>query len=278
MFALALALAASVSWGVADFLGGAKSRAISLLTVVAVSQLAGLALTAVIVTGAQSFPDWRTALYAAIAGTAGVVAVAAFYRGMAIGTMSVIAPVSATGVAIPLGVALARGERPGQIALIGIGLALIGVVLASAEKEPDGKRSISAGVPLALAAAIGFGIFFLALAKASEGNQALAASFALRLTTTPLALAMLFAFRRPLRVSRPNLYWLIAVGVLDSGANVLFALATSKGLLSLVSVAGSLYPVTTVLLAQTLLHERVARHQKLGVVAALTGVVLISAR
>jgi drug/metabolite transporter (DMT)-like permease len=274
---IGLALAASVSWGVSDFLGGAKSRVIPLLSVIAVSQLTGLVLVAAVALPTHSLPDARTALWAALAASAGLIAVAAFYRGMAIGRISVIAPVSATGVVLPLAVALARGERPGTPALVGIALALIGVVLASAESDPGGRKSIADGVPLALAAAFGFGLFFLALAKASEGHQALAASFVLRLTTAPLIFLVLVALRRPLAVARSQLHWLILVGVLDSGANVLFALATNRGLLSVVSVIGSLYPVTTVLLAQTLLREHVADHQKLGVVAALVGVALISA-
>lgn len=276
MLALWLALTASVSWGAADFLGGAKSRVVPLLTVVAISQLAGLALVAAVALPTHSLPDLRTALYGALAATAGLIAVAAFYRGMAIGTISVIAPVSATGVALPVTVGLARGERPGTLALIGIVLALVGVVLASAESDSVGQRSIAAGVPIALAAAFGFGVFFLALAKASEGHQALAASFVLRLTTAPLIVLALIAFRRPLTVARSQLHWLILVGVLDSGANVLFALATNRGLLSVISVVGSLYPVTTVVLAQTLLREHVGAHQRLGVVTALAGVALIS--
>jgi drug/metabolite transporter (DMT)-like permease len=278
MLAFGLALAASVSWGVADFLGGWKSRVVPLLTVIALSQFAGLALTAVVALATGSLPDERTFLYAALAGTAGLVAVAAFYRGMAVGTMSVVAPISATGVVIPVAVGLASGERPGTAALVGIALALVGVVLASAENEPGARRSLSAGVPMALAAAVGFGVFFLALGRSSHDDSGLAAAFSLRLTTVPLIVLALLAWRQPPRALRPHLHWLVAVGLLDSGANILFALAASRGLLSLVSVIGSLYPVTTVLLAQSLLRERIARHQTVGVAAALAGVALISLR
>jgi uncharacterized membrane protein len=273
---LVLALGASVSWGVADYLGGIKSRVVPLLTLIAVSQLAGLVLTGAIAVALHSYPDGRTAVYAALAGSAGVIALAAFYRGMAIGRISIVAPVSATGVVIPVVAGLAQGEKPGTIALVGIALALAGVVLASAEREPGESPGLAAGVPLALAAALGFGVFFLFLAKASEHHQALAATFVLRLTTVPLVLLALFLLRQPLRIPPRNLHWLVLVGVLDSGANTLYALATDHGLLSLVSVLSSLYPLTTVLLAQALLREHVSRHQKVGVVAALAGIVLIS--
>lgn len=277
MLGLVLAFSASVSWGVADYLGGIKSRVVPLLALIAVSQLAGLALTAVIAGATGSFPDARTAVYAALGGTAGVIAVAAFYRGMAIGRISIVAPVSATGVVLPVAFGLARGEKPGSLALAGIALALAGVILASAETEPGESPGLAAGVPLALAASLGFGIFFLFLAKASEHHHALAAAFVLRLTTAPLVLLALLLLRQPLRIPPCNLRWLVLVGVLDSGANTLYALATDHGLLSLVSVLGSLYPLTTVLLAQALLREHVSRHQKVGIVAALAGVVLISA-
>jgi drug/metabolite transporter (DMT)-like permease len=274
---LGLALAASVSWGLSDYLGGVKSRVVPLLTLIAVSQLAGLVLTATIAGATGSFPNARTAVYAALGGVAGVVAVGAFYRGMAIGRISIVAPVSATGVVLPVAVALARGEKPGSLALAGIALALVGVILASAEREPGESPGLAAGVPLALAAAVGFGVFFLFVAKASEHHQALAASFVLRLTTAPLVLIVLLLLRQPLRIPPRNLRWLVLVGVLDSGANTLYALATDHGLLSLVSVLSSLYPLTTVLLAQALLREHVSRHQKVGIVAALAGIALISA-
>jgi drug/metabolite transporter (DMT)-like permease len=275
---IGLALAASLSWGLADYLGGVKSRIVPLLTLVAVSQLAGLALMGVIALATGSFPGARTALFAALGGAAGVIAVAAFYRGMAVGRISIVAPVSATGAVLPVVYGLARGERPAGLALAGMALALIGVVLASAESEPGGSRSIAAGVPLALAAALGFGVFFLFLAEASKHDHALAASFMLRVTTVPIVLTAMLALRRPFWVPSGNLHWLVLVGLLDSGANALYAVATDHGLLSLVSVLASLYPLTTVLLAQALLREHLARHQQLGIAAALAGVALISIR
>jgi drug/metabolite transporter (DMT)-like permease len=277
MLGVALALSASLAWGLSDYLGGVKSRVVPLLTLIAVSQLAGLALIAGIAVATGSYPSARTAAYAAVGGAAGVIAVAAFYRGMAVGRISIVAPVSATGVVIPAAAGFARGERPGSLALAGMALAFVGVVLASAENEPGGSRSLAAGVPLALVAAFGFGVFFLLTAKASEGGHALAATFMLRMTTVPLVLLAMLALRQPFRMPRRNLRWLVLIGVLDSGANTLYALATNHGLLSLVSVLSSIYPLTTVLLAQALLREHVSRHQRIGIVAALAGVALISA-
>ena len=277
MLGIGFALAASLSWGLSDYLGGVKSRIVPLLTLIAVSQLAGLALVGVLAVATHSYPDGRTALYAVLAGSAGLVALAAFYRGMAIGRISIVAPISATGAALPVAAGLARGERPAVAALFGIALAMIGVILASAENHPERGRSLAAEVPLALGAALGFGVFFLFLAKASEHHHAIAATLMLRLTTAPLVVLLLLVLRQAPRIPAGNLHWLILIGLLDSGANTLYALATDRGLLSLVSVLASLYPLTTVLLAQALLREHVSRHQRLGIVAALAGVVLISA-
>jgi drug/metabolite transporter (DMT)-like permease len=277
LFGLALALAASVSWGFSDYLGGVKSRVVPLLTLIMVSQLAGLALVGVLAVATHSYPDGRTALYAVLAGSAGLVALGAFYRGMAIGRISIVAPISATGAALPIAAGLARGERPAVAALVGIALALAGVVLASSENHPERGRSLAAEVPLALGAALGFGIFFLFVAKASEHHHAIAATLMLRLTTAPLVLLALLVLSQAPRIPRGNLHWLILIGLLDSGANTLYALATDHGLLSLVSPLASLYPLTTVLLAQALLREHVSRHQKYGIALALAGVALISA-
>jgi drug/metabolite transporter (DMT)-like permease len=175
----------------------------------------------------------------------------------------------------------AEAERGGERQLDACGDASVtaGISLGRGEHNPDeGQRHPQQReTPRPLAAALGFGVFFLFLAKASEGNHALAATFMLRLTTVPLVLLAMLALRQPLRVPRRHLRWIVLIGVLDSGANALYALATNHGLLSLVSVLSSLYPLTTVLLAQALLHEHVSRHQRLGIVAALAGVVLISA-
>jgi len=149
---LLLALGASLSWGVSDYLGGVKSRVVPLLTLIAVSQVTGLVLLGGLALAFHAYPTGKTTLYAALAGSAGVIALAAFYRGMAIGRISIVAPISATGVVIPVAVGLARGERPGAVALAGIAFALAGVVLASAENHPERGRSLAAEVPMALAA------------------------------------------------------------------------------------------------------------------------------
>jgi drug/metabolite transporter (DMT)-like permease len=272
--AIALAFAASVLWGVGDFLGGLTSRRLAALAVVAISQLFGFVgiLVAAALLGGD-FPG-TTAIAAAIAaGLAGAVGLAGLYRGMAIGAMGVVAPISASAAVIPVTVGLARGERPTVLQLVGIALALVGVVLVS--REPGSSGRLSAGVPLALVAALGFGGYFVFMDRASADDAYWAVVVA-RAFSSVFALAVA-ASRGALRVGRGNLPVIAVVGLFDVAANLALALALNEGYVSLVSVVASLYPVGTVLLAVAVLHERPTRSQAAGGAVALAGVGLISA-
>lgn len=281
MTAVALALAASLSWGISDFVAGLKSRGFQVLAVLAVSQPAGLALVGVLVAvrGGEP-PDAEHALYAVLSGAVGILGLAAFYRGLAAGAMSVVAPVSATAAVVPLAFGLAQGERPTILQGAGVGLALLGVLLASREAEEEARRGgrVAAGFGFALLAALGFGFFFVALDAASAGGtDVLWAILLLRAASTSIVLTAALALRSRLPRGRSNLAALVAVGFLDMAANALFAAASTRGLVSVVSVLASLYPVVVVVLARSLLRERVARAQQAGIVLALAGVGLISA-
>lgn len=281
MTAVALALAASLSWGISDFVAGLKSRGFQVLAVLAVSQPAGLALVGVLVAvrGGEP-PDAEHALYAVLSGAVGILGLAAFYRGLAAGAMSVVAPVSATAAVVPLAFGLAQGERPTILQGAGVGLALLGVLLASREAEEEARRGgrVAAGFGFALLAALGFGFFFVALDAASAGGtDVLWAILLLRAASTSIVLTAALALRSRRPRGRSNLAALVAVGFLDMAANALFAAASTRGLVSVVSVLASLYPVVVVVLARSLLRERVARAQQAGIVLALAGVGLISA-
>jgi drug/metabolite transporter (DMT)-like permease len=272
--AIGLAFAASVLWGVGDFLGGLTSRRLATLAVVALSQLFGFGgiLVAAAFLGGD-FPGPTAVAAAMAAGLAGAIGLAGLYRGMAIGVMGVVAPISASAAVIPVTVGLARGERPSALQLAGVALALVGVVLVS--REPGGGRRLSAGVPLALVAALGFGGYFVFMDRASAEDAYWAVVVARAFSST-LAIGVAAA-RGALRVGRGNLPALVAVGLFDVAANLALALALNEGLVSLVSVVASLYPVGTVLLAVLVLRERLTRSQALGGATALAGVGLISA-
>ena len=290
MLALAFALSSSLCWGVGDFIGGLQARRVSLLRVILVSQAAGLVVLVVVVAvRGMGPPDVVKMLPAVAGGVAGIAALSAFYRALAIGTMSVVAPISATGVAVPVIVGVAGGERPAVLQLAGILAASVGVVLVSRESAPGlaPKEGARASVALALLAALGFGSFFVGLrisarvdlvwALVSSRGAAVAALLA-------AGIVLSWVRERPLPDVRAAavpggsavLPALLLIGFLDLSANLLYALATRRGLLSVVAVAASLYPLTTVLLARVVLGERVRRIQEVGIAAALAGVVLIA--
>ena len=279
MLAISLALTASLSWGFADFLGGIKSRALPVLTVILFSQVAGLTLvTVILVASGHSAPGGDFAVWAALSALAGLSGLAAFYRGLAVGAMAVVAPISGLAAGVPVIFGLLTGERPSGAQGAGIVLALAGVALASRERVPENPESTrtAAGVGLALVAALGFGGFFVLMKEASDPDP-LWAIFANRVAGVTLLLAVAAAARP--RVDLPMLEssQLVSIGLLDAGANALYAVATRHGLVSVVAVVASLYPVVVIVLAHLVLNERLRASQAGGVILALAGVSLISA-
>ena len=278
MAALLLAFASSVTWGTGDFLGGLKSRQLPLLNVLVATQLAGFALIgAYVAIRGEGLPTGDIFLWAPVSGLAGALGLAAFYRGLAVGNMGVVAPISSTAAVVPLVVGVAGGDRPAAVQYTGIALALVGVALASREEVGGGLRGNTArGAGLALLSALGFGLFFVGIDNASDEDVAWAIFFNRAASVTVLAAA--FAVGRPaIAARRSDLPVLGLIGVCDISANAMFAVASTEGLVSLVSVLGSLYPVTTVVLAAVALGERPHRLARVGVVLALSGVVLIAA-
>jgi drug/metabolite transporter (DMT)-like permease len=278
VLAAVLALAASVSWGVGDFLGGLKSRTLAPIAVLAVAQPVGLA--AIALTVALSREPWPgssvwLAAPAAVLGTSGILA---FYRGMAAGTISLVAPIAATGALIPVAFGLATGERPSALQLGGIVLAVGGAVVTSYEPGTGGRRGgLAAGIAWALVAAVAFGSFFIPMHEAAEDGF-LWAVLVFRIVSTALVLVAALIFRPRLPRGRRDLTTIAVIGLADTGGNVFFAAAAAEqGLVSVVSVLASLYPVVTVILARLYLRERVGRVQEAGAAATLAGVVLVSA-
>jgi drug/metabolite transporter (DMT)-like permease len=279
VLAVVLAFSSSLCWGLADFLGGLQSRIRPLVTVLLVAQVAAVAMgIAFVAASGDAFPDLGPALLATGAGVAGCAALAAFYRGLAIGTMSIVAPVSATGAAVPVLVGLATGERPGGVQIAGIVVAMVGIVLAA--REPAGAEpgsAVRASLALAGLAAVGFGTFFVLIDRATELGGAPWSLLLVRAGEVALLGMLALATRPAMPSGARDAAPLLGIGVLDFSATAFFALATEQGLLSVVSVVGSLYPAVTVVLARVVLAERVARSQELGVVLTLAGVVAISA-
>ena len=281
MVAAVLALASSLSWGLSDFLGGFQSRRHALLAVLLLSQSTAFAILVVaVLAGAPTEHDTTATVVAASVGALGLLGLVAFYRALAIGTMSVVAPISATGVAIPVFVGLLSGERPGALQAAGIVIACCGVILASREApavDAETRRTGRTAIGLALLAAIGFGTFFAGIDRAEESADVVWVLLSAR-TADVLLLVAVCAVARPKLPTAPAALWPIAaIGVFDLLANLLFVLATGRGLLSVVGVLAALYPAVTVLLARVVLHERLTRAQDAGVLVTLAGVVALAA-
>jgi len=279
VLAVVLALSSSLCWGTADFLGGLQSRIRPLVTVLLVAQVAAGSPGLVYVVGAgDPCPDLGPAALAVAAGTAGCAALAAFYRGLAIGTMSIVAPISATGAALPVIYGVLRGERATPLHAVGIGLAFVGIVLASqahGDKHAGSGPKVVRGVGLAILAALGFGVFFIFLHEASTADV-LWVGVVLRLTGVVVLSVLALALRQSVAIGWRRVPGVAVVGVLDTSANVLYAFASTTGLVSVASVLASLFPVVTVILARVVLLERLTRTQTIGVVCALAGVALIA--
>jgi len=273
--AVVLALCAAALWGTGDFLGGLASRRTTVLAVLFWSQLVGLlGLVAWVLASAAERPGASHLLLAAGAGVAGVVGLGCLYRGMAIGAMGIVAPISAISPVVPLVADVVRGRSPAPVQWLGILVALAGVMLVS--REPGGRRgAAAAGVGLALAAALGFGLFLVGLGEAAqEGAEGAAA--AARIGSVAAISVALAATRTGPRVRAGLLPLVVAVGVFDTGANALIAVASTRGAIGIVGVLSSLYPVATIMLARTLLHERLGATRTAGGVIALAGAALIA--
>jgi drug/metabolite transporter (DMT)-like permease len=277
--AILLALSASFAWGFADFGAGVSARRLPVFVVAAVSQAAGLVFVGAIVlaTGAH-VPTSRELAWAAFAGFVSVTGLACFYRALAVGTMGIVGPVTSTSAIVPLAYGLARGERPSALQATGVALAVVGVIAASLEPLPEGggRRRLATGIGLALGAALSFGWSLVGLSRAAPGGVAFA-TLTMRVAAAPIATVLALTLARHARASRRAWLLLVAVGVTDAGATLLYAEASRHGLLSVVAVLSSLYPIVLVALARMFLAERVANAQLGGVAVALAGVALISA-
>jgi drug/metabolite transporter (DMT)-like permease len=283
-----LALAAAVLYGSADFLGGAAARRARPLAVLAITTAAGAVIT-VVAAGAASaagpgghgLPGPAGLTWGAAAGTVGTAGLLMFYVGFSVAPMSVVAPISALASALlPLGVAVAQGERPGPLVIAGGVICLLAVVLVSLERDSE-TGSVPArlrGLGYGLASGIMFGLFFLFFRSAGASGVLWPVAVA-RLAGTTIAFGgCLVARVRPVGPGSPRgaLPLALASGTVDASANVCYVLATRTGLFGIAVVITALYPGITVLLARFVLGEKMRWLQRIGLVLAGAGLVLVT--
>ncbi|WP_232660519.1 DMT family transporter [Pseudonocardia sp. TRM90224] len=275
--AVLIALPASIGYGIADFAGGLAARRAPVLVVTAGAQAAGLLALLPLVGLVSGTPSGAAFLLGALGGIAGATGLLLYLRGLSIGPMGVIAPLSSVvGAGLPLVVGLAGGERPGVFALLAVCIALVAILLATAGSAKGSGARL--GSLYGLAAGLGFGLFFVMM-DATPPGSGLWPLLAGRITSTTVLVALLLAGRMStdratLRAALP----LVALsGAVDTLSNVLFLIATRFGDLGVSAVLVSLYPVVVVLLARIVLKERLTGMQLTSAGLALGASVLLAA-
>lgn len=282
MSLILLGLSSGLCWGTADFFGGLQSRRLPALSVALWSQLAGaLVLMAVLFLSRQR-PTLDGVLWGMVSGACSGSALVLFYRGLAEGVMSVVAPVSACGALVPVAFDLAGGHVPGPITSAGVVVAITGIVLISLHAGEPAPSSIShrprQTLLLALGSALGFGLFYVFLNRGSTvaGGTPLWSVGGARMGSLTILVLLTLRDRRGVTWPGVRAPAVAGVGILDTTANALFAFAATQGALGVASVLGSLYPAATVGLGRVVLAEKLTRMQGVGVACALAGVALLS--
>ncbi len=271
-----LALISSLSWGVADFIGGLAARRAGSAQVLAVSYPAGAVVITIfaltIIPGELSTDLFG---YALITGVIGSIAIALLYAALVRGQMGIVSPITAVmSGAIPVLVGVFRGEQPTAWAYLGMAFAVVAVILVSRESQHHGKTPPIA-ILLAIASGVAIGLYLTALGVAPKDSGVWVATLGRWVSTVIMITFVVLVVRSFNRAAFP---WLLATaaGVLDAIANGLFQLATQRGLLSVVAVLGSLYPAATVVLARIVINERMNAIQGVGVVLALSAAGLLA--
>ncbi|MFE4799305.1 EamA family transporter [Streptomyces sp. NPDC056708] len=276
MIALLLALGSSLAYGCADFLGGLGSRKAHVLRTVMIAAPASLAVELLLWPFFGASFSAGALGWGAASGVASAAAFALLYRTLAIGPMHVLSPVTAVvSAALPVGVGLLQGEHLGAAGLVGLSLALVAVVLVSAGHGAGSARPSRTALLLALGAgaAIAVQLIFLNQAPSDSGVAPLIVGRAVSSAVTLAAAGLMY---RKLGSERPAYAMSAAAGVLDSVANLLFLLAARSGDLTVVAVITALYPAGTVLLARSVLAERIHRGQLVGLGTAAVAVSLLA--
>jgi drug/metabolite transporter (DMT)-like permease len=285
MMVTLLGLGAALAYGVADFLGGAASRRSTVLRVLMLCMPVGLAVLVVAAAATGGMPTTHGLAWGCGSGVAGSAGLISFYRALARGPMSVVAPVSALAAAVlPVAVGTLHGERLDATVLAGVVLCLTAIGLVSVEEggrsadRRGGRRFLDSGPVMAVVSGISFGIFFILLKEAggSSGLWPLVASRSTGFTVILATVLMVGRQGAPSVSGAATLVPALLSGVLDAGANVLYFLAAQRGMLSLAAVLASLYPAVTVLLARVVYSERLRVVQRAGLAVAVAGVALVT--
>lgn len=273
---IVLALTSATGYGASDFVGGVGSRRFSSWQVVLTGQLAAAAVLLVAGLALPGHPATADYAWALLAGVGGGTGSIFLYRGLARGRMGLVAPVSAVGAAVlPVLAGVALGERPSGVVWVGVLAALPGIWLVSRETSSGPSEGTRAAMTDGAVAGVGFGVLFVALGRISDdaGLLPLAANQLIGAVLTAVVAASLGQRWRP---CLGVIGWGTASGVLGAGGTLTFTLATTATGLGVAGVLASLYPAVTVLLAATVIRERVSTGQRTGIVICILAVATLA--
>jgi len=279
---VALAGLSGLVWGVGDFAGGKATQTAGALPVAVLSKLFGLPLLGLYLVIFSVSPVPASLAWGAVAGLVGMVGIVLFYRALSAGAMAVVAPVTAvTSAVIPVAVGLLSGEQPGGVRLTGVVCALAAIALVSLAPDRSESRPVVTGrlLGLAVAAGVSFALFFIFLALAGDaagGDAGLWPIATAQLAALLLGGALVLLTRADGWPRHHAVGWSLIAGPFDMTANAIFLVASQRGDLSLVAPLAALYPVTTVVLALLIDHERLRGVQVIGLVLALVALLLVS--
>lgn len=271
---LVFGLASAAAWGASDFGGGLTSRRVSVFALVFATQLVGMVVAAALaLVRGETIGGVEDIAWAVLAGTLGMVGILSLYAGLAVGRMGVVAPVTGVlGAMVPVVVGIVLEGLPPAVVLVGIGTAILAVVMVSRVPGEAGQRS---GIELALLGGLAIGAFNVAITRVEEGFV-FGALTVLRVTAAVLLGAAIAVTRRPVAIPRRLLPTVVGIGLLDMAGNATFLFAAQAGPLAVAAVLSSLYPVGTVILAALVLRERVTRGHGVGIALAAVAIVLIA--
>jgi len=273
--AAAFGLAAVLSWGTSDFLGGYATRRANAFLFTTVVNLGGLLLVGTLASASHAaFPWGRGAVWVLAGGISGGAALALFYRALSSGRMGLTAPVAAVlGAAIPAVFSMFTEGLPGKIPIVGFIFAATGLWLIT---RTEAGRSPQ-GIGLAVLAGIGFASFYLCVRQAGDTSALWVASLTRTggLIITGLIVLLQGKFRD---ITPAGVRWGVLTGCIDSLGTILFVRASQTGRLDQAVVISSLYPAVTVLLARIVLREHLTRWRFVGLLAALAAVPMIAAQ
>jgi uncharacterized membrane protein len=279
LLSIIFGLLSALTWGAGDFTGGLAARKVGAYRSVFYAEVVGIIFLFIILAiVGESFLTTRALIFALFAGFLGTIGLMLLYHSMAIGVMSIAAPVSALLAAtLPVVIGIFTEGLPDYLTMLGFIFALFAVWMVS--QGEDGIKNIFsqlADLKLPLLAGIGFGLYFIFMHEATRSGGAIWHMVFSRIGGLIMVTSYLIVTRSSLKIDLSALPMISLNGILDLGGNFFFIIASQAGRLDVSAVLSSLFPGATVLLARIFLKETLTRNQWIGIISALIAIILMT--